>query len=112
MKREFILVSHGRYEHLNGSSSNERPQVFALAQNYPNPFNPTTRFDYALASDSHVKLSIINTLGQTVAKLVNEDQSAGYKSIEFDASKLPSGVYFYQLQAGSFSDIKKMMLIK
>ena len=88
------------------------PEQFALFQNFPNPFNPTTRFEYALPSDEHVTLRIINTLGQEVKTLVDEFQSAGYKSVEFDAGGLPSGMYFYRLQAGTFTDIKKMVLMK
>lgn len=92
--------------------ADEVPASFQLHQNYPNPFNPTTRFDYALPSGTCVRLSIFNVLGQVVATLVNEYQDAGRKSIEYDASSLPSGLYFYRLEAGQFNAIKKMMLIK
>ncbi|MBI1806046.1 MAG: T9SS type A sorting domain-containing protein [Ignavibacteria bacterium] len=88
------------------------PSSFQLLQNYPNPFNPTTHFDYALPLDTHVSLKIFNILGQEVATMVNAFQSAGYQSVEFDASNLPSGIYFYRLQAGKFVDVKKMVLIK
>lgn len=89
-----------------------KPTKFALSQNYPNPFNPTTNFDYALPVDVHVTLKVYNALGQEVAVLVNEYQSVGYKTVEFNASQLPSGLYFYRLTAGSFTDIKKMILVK
>ncbi len=88
------------------------PSHFGLAQNYPNPFNPTTRFNYALPGDAHVLLKIYNVIGQTVATLVDEFQHAGFKSVSYDASRLPSGIYFYQLQAGTYTETKKMLLIK
>lgn len=85
---------------------------FQVSQNYPNPFNPTTRFDYALPYDAYVRLRIFNTLGQVVATVVDEIQTTGWKSVEYDAGPLPSGLYFYRLDAGQFSAIKKMLLIK
>jgi Secretion system C-terminal sorting domain len=88
------------------------PNVFALEQNYPNPFNPTTLIEYALPTDEHVRLSIYNMLGQEVAQLVNDIQKAGYKRITFNAGNLPSGLYFYRLMAGKYTQIKKMILIK
>jgi hypothetical protein len=88
------------------------PTAYTVEQNYPNPFNPTTRFAYGIPNDAHVQLRIFNILGQEVASVVNEFQNAGYKSVEFDASRLPSGVYFYRLQAGTFVTIKKMLYMK
>jgi len=111
MKRDFILVSHGRYVRIDHSAK-EIPSQFALAQNFPNPFNPTTMLSYSLPADVHVTLNVYDVLGREVARLVDEFQSAGYKSVEFDAGKLPSGVYYYRLTAGTFNDIKKMLLTK
>jgi hypothetical protein len=91
---------------------NEAPEQFALEQNYPNPFNPTTRINYALPVSEHVTLKVYNMLGQDVATLVNEIQDGGYKSVTFDANSLPSGVYTYRLIAGTFTEVKKMILIK
>ena len=88
------------------------PTSFALEQNYPNPFNPTTIINYALPEQAFVRLTIYNTLGQQVATLVNEMQDAGNKIVEFDANNFPSGMYFYKITAGTFNDIKKMILLK
>jgi hypothetical protein len=88
------------------------PESYLLAQNYPNPFNPTTTISYSLPLKSQVELAIYNALGESVMQLVNEEKPAGSYSVEFDAANLPSGVYFYRIQAGSFIDTKKMILIK
>jgi hypothetical protein len=88
------------------------PDKFELNQNYPNPFNPTTTINFTLSKISDVKLTVYNLLGQKVMTLVDSRMSAGQQSVVFDASKLTSGVYFYRLDAGSFSAIKKMMLLK
>jgi len=81
-------------------------------QNYPNPFNPATVISYKVPLSSYVTLKIYNMLGQEVATLVNEVQDAGVKVARFDASNFPSGVYFYKLSAGSFTYVKKMLLMK
>jgi polygalacturonase len=85
---------------------------FRLAQNYPNPFNPSTLITYQLQSDSKVTLKVYNTLGKEVATIVDERQMAGQHNVNFNASEMPSGVYYYKLQAGSFSETKKMLLLK
>ena len=85
---------------------------FTLEQNYPNPFNPTTTIGYVLQEKSNAKLTLLNALGEEIAVLVNEEQDKGYHKVEFDGSKLTSGVYFYQLKAGTFTETKKMMLMK
>ncbi len=87
------------------------PLSFSLAQNYPNPFNPTTTIDYTLPVKSDVSLTIYNVTGQKV-KEINEPQEAGFHSFEWDASTVASGVYFYKIVAGEFSETKKMMLLK
>jgi hypothetical protein len=102
--------------HVNGvegvKTGKNLPKTFALSQNYPNPFNPTTTIQYQLPKASFVHLSIFNVLGQEVRVLVNETEQAGYKSISFDGGNLASGMYFYRISAGSFTDVKKMILIK
>jgi hypothetical protein len=88
------------------------PGTFSLEQNYPNPFNPRTNINFTLAKTSNVKLSVYNVLGQKVMTLIDSRMSVGEQSIVFDASKLTTGVYFYRLDAGSFSSVKKMLLLK
>ena len=86
--------------------------AFILEQNYPNPFNATTKIGYSLPNDIHVYLKIYNVLGQEVISLVDEVQSAGYKTVNVDAGTMPSGIYFYRLQAGNRAEVKKMLLTK
>ena len=89
------------------------PESFDLKQNYPNPFNPTSTIRYALPETSDVRMEVFNVLGQRVALLVDEQQQLpGYHSVTFDGSRLASGVYIYRIQAGSFIETRKMMLIK
>lgn len=88
------------------------PLVFSLAQNYPNPFNPATTIQYSIPQTEKVILKVYNILGQEVATLVNEVQNPGNYRATFDASRLASGLYIYRLQAGSFSEVKRMMLVK
>ena len=88
------------------------PQGYALENNYPDPFNPTTTIGYRLPFRSHVMLLIYDVLGKTVATLVNEQQNAGTYSISFNAGGLSSGTYFYRLQAGTFTETKKLTVIK
>jgi hypothetical protein len=88
------------------------PVVNKLEQNYPNPFNPNTSIYYSLERAGMVTLKVFNMLGQEVAELVNEVQSEGYHSVEFNAADLPSGIYVYQIKSGEFSDVGKMILAK
>ena len=88
------------------------PTSYALEQNYPNPFNPSTTINYQIPKDGLVSLKIYDALGREVKTLLNEYKSTGKHSVQFDASHLASGVYFYSIHAGDFVDVKKMMLIK
>ncbi|MFI5252313.1 MAG: T9SS type A sorting domain-containing protein [Bacteroidota bacterium] len=88
------------------------PATYLLHQNMPNPFNPTTMINYELPEAGHVTLKVYNMLGQEVATLVDEVQDAGYRTARFDGNNVSSGVYFYRLVAGGFSDFKKMILVK
>jgi hypothetical protein len=92
--------------------SEELPSEFMLAQNYPNPFNPTTNIKFSLPKSSHVKLNVYDALGKIVTTLVDEDKAAGIYEVEFNASKLSSGVYFYQILTPNYSATKKLLLMK
>jgi hypothetical protein len=94
------------------SASAGPPESPALSQNYPNPFNPSTTIRYGLPERAQVSLLVFNTLGQQVAVLQNGEQEAGYHDVKFDASSLPSGVYFYRLQAGSYVETRKLCLVR
>jgi hypothetical protein len=88
------------------------PKEFKLEQNFPNPFNPTTTIQYQLPQNASVTLKIYDILGSEVATLVNEEQEAGYKEVQFSAANYASGMYVYRLKAGEHISTKKMMLLK
>jgi hypothetical protein len=96
----------------NDNRSNSLPAYYHLDYNYPNPFNPTTKINYALPKSAFVELKVYNILGQEIATLVNADKPAGYHEVNFNASNIPSGIYFYRLQAGDFVQTRKMILLK
>lgn len=93
-------------------NNNEIPNKFNLSQNYPNPFNPTTNIKFAIPSTGLVKLVVFDVLGREVETLVNEVKTAGNYVVDFNASSLSSGVYFYRIDAGEFTQTKKMLLVK
>ena len=95
----------------------EIPAEFNVEQNFPNPFNPVTEIRYTLPRESYVNISIYNILGQKVKNLVDEYQSAGYKTVKWNGKNdqgqnVASGVYFYKIKAGDFTKVKKMVIIK
>ncbi|HTY37078.1 MAG TPA: T9SS type A sorting domain-containing protein, partial [Bacteroidota bacterium] len=94
------------------NANESMPTSFSLQQNYPNPFNPTTTIQFQLPTESIVTLKVYNLLGQEIRTLVNGDLHAGVHIVSFDASNLSSGIYVYRLQAGEFSQVRRMMLIK
>jgi len=118
IKDEFTEVSsRDTFQVVYRSTSTEvepevRAMAFRLHQNFPNPFNPSTTISFAIGRAAFVRLKVYDVLGKEVATLVNETKQAGTYDVQWNASNLPSGVYFYQLQAGEFSDMKKMALIR
>ena len=92
--------------------NNGIPVKFSLSQNYPNPFNPATSFEFSVPQKSFVNLEIFDVLGRKIETLINGELKPGTYKTEWNASKYPSGVYFYRLAAGSISETKKMILLK
>ncbi|HVO76169.1 MAG TPA: malectin domain-containing carbohydrate-binding protein, partial [Ignavibacteriaceae bacterium] len=97
---------------INEQLSKKIPENYFLFQNYPNPFNPETRIQYALPEESHVKISVYNILGELAKILIDENKSAGFYSVDFNGGKYPAGIYFYQISAGRFQAVRKMILLK
>jgi len=91
---------------------NTLPKEFSLFQNYPNPFNPFTNIKFALPSEAFVKLIIYDVTGREIEILVNGFTKSGYHEVNWDAKNVASGIYFYRIEAGTFTDEKKMVLIK
>jgi hypothetical protein len=88
------------------------PVSFEISQNYPNPFNPSTTVKYTIPSDANVSLIVYNIKGEVVKKIVDSFQKAGYYTATIDGTGLASGIYFYRIDAGKFSQTKKMVLVK
>ena len=116
----YYTLSEGLHPHLyfyprlttNVTSDNITPDNFSLEQNYPNPFNPSTTIHYQLKERSHVKLSVYDTRGREIAVLVNKFQNSGKHSAVFNALNLAAGLYFYKIEAGNYSAVKKMLIVK
>jgi hypothetical protein len=95
-----------------GNNLNLIPTVFSLSQNYPNPFNPITKINYSIPKTNFVTIKVFDVLGREILTLVNDVKQPGYYTIDFDGSNIASGVYFYKMESGAFTDVKKFMLIK
>ena len=107
------IDTDGKFEYSKTIEVNlNTPAKFELSQNYPNPFNPTTTIGWQSPADGLQTIKVFTMLGKEVATLVNEYKPAGRYLVQFDAKDLPSGIYFYKIQAGNFSDVKKMILLK
>lgn len=114
---ELPIISNGTSPELafaeeNSDAISTEPNAFSLKQNYPNPFNPVTMIEYSIAKPEKVELKVFDLLGKEIATLVNNFQNPGSYHITFNASNLSSGIYFYKLVTGSFTDVKRMILIK
>jgi hypothetical protein len=88
------------------------PQRYSLGQNFPNPFNPSTQIQFSIPNEEHVRITVYSLIGQKVSLLLDEQRSPGIYTVDFNASNLPSGLYFYRLDAGSYHETKKMMLAR
>lgn len=102
---------------VGGTSGGAIPLVYALGQNYPNPFNPATRIQFSVPGTAHVSLKVFDVLGREIVSLFDGEKSAGKYSVDFNASNLASGVYFYRIQAigtdkSSYVDTKRLILVK
>ena len=93
-------------------NNNSMPSKYLLSQNYPNPFNPSTVIEFSLPQKANVSLKVFNSLGQEVAELINSEMFAGYHSVNFNATNLSSGIYFYRITSGNFTQTNKMLLLK
>jgi hypothetical protein len=112
IKKFKIIVGTKEYIENESQNANHVPREYSLSQNYPNPFNPSTRIEYTIPVNSYVIIKIYNSLGQEVNTLVNKNQQAGRYSVDWHPSNLPSGIYYYRLQTGGFSDTRKMMYVR
>ena len=110
-------IDEGALEELNIKNNKALPERFTLHQNYPNPFNPVTNLDYDLPEDAMVNITVFDMMGKVVRTLVNDQQSAGYKTLQWNAMSnsgqpVSSGLYIYTIQVGEFSKTRKMILLK
>ncbi|MDI6804763.1 MAG: T9SS type A sorting domain-containing protein, partial [Bacteroidota bacterium] len=127
MKRTFIFVSRGRYERVPEEKQETQTLImksgmdettkseklkYELYENRPNPFNPITKIKYSIPEPAYVSLKIYDVLGREISVIVNDWKEVGTHEVEWNAQSFSSGVYFYKLQAGAFTSVKKMLLAK
>ena len=110
--KDYKLVEYKIFPPVDVGTESSFDISYNLSQNYPNPFNPSTRIQYAVSSMQFVTIKVYDVLGREVATLVNEEKQRGFYEVEFNASNLSSGIYFYTLTAGSFNQTKKLILLK
>jgi hypothetical protein len=116
--RRLAVFTHGRSAFITDvapvgiTSNNEIPNGYSLSQNYPNPFNPSTKIKYSIPKDEHVLIKVFDITGRVIASLVDQNQKGGVYEIDFSGRDFPSGVYFYKLETGSYTETKKMALVK
>ena len=92
--------------------TNEIPNGFSLEQNYPNPFNPSTTIKYSIPEESFVSLKVYDAIGNLVETILEKEQNSGVYTVQFDGTKLASGIYYYQIKTPKFTQTKKLMLLK
>jgi len=107
-----IVIRETNVSSVSDNHNSLKDETFILEQNYPNPFNPTTEIKYRLLVAGKVTMKVYNILGKEIATLVNEELATGEQEVKFDATDLPSGIYFYQLKAGNYVETKKMICLK
>ena len=111
----YFLLDDLAFDNVNSISNDgfgKSAKTYQLVQNYPNPFNPSTTINFSIPQSGKVNLSVFNSIGQEVQTLVDDEMTAGDHQVTFNAENLPSGIYFYKLEAGDFLDVKKMIVIK
>ena len=108
-----MIIGTGQYIADAISDYKQLPLSYQLEQNYPNPYNPNTTIEYSLPQASNVTINLYNILGQRIKQLMTGlRKEAGYHQIEWDASRISSGIYYYRIEAGEFQDVKKMILLR
>jgi hypothetical protein len=108
----YRAVRYNTTDVTTNTSDNSIVSDYKLSQNFPNPFNPATKINFSLPKSGFVTLKVYNLIGQEVATLVNEEKNIGTYSVDFDATRLTSGIYFYKINVNEFNEVRKMMLIK